>query len=247
MLLPIFNGALVGLTLAFMIGPALFMLLQTSMLRGFKAGVSFAFGVFLSDGLVLSLVYFSFSKLVGTDPRENMLFNIIGGIVLIIFGTITFLKKSNSEARADVRNSIINDEPSPPYVYAIKGFFLNIANPGIWFIWITAMVAVSTSYSGQSTSIIIFFGSTLCTVLLIDSLKAFISTKLSAFLSPTVIPTINKIVGVILCVVGVFLIVNLFYDLESMIEEQINAVRSMSSGLLDEDFNNIKNWIPNYF
>jgi len=164
MLLPIFNGALVGLTLAFMIGPALFMLLQTSMLRGFKAGVSFAFGVFLSDGLVLSLVYFSFSKLVGTDPRENMLFNIIGGIVLIIFGTITFLKKSNSEARADVRNSIINDEPSPPYVYAIKG-----------------------------------------------------------------------------------LIVNLFYDLESMIEEQINAVRSMSSGLLDEDFNNIKNWIPNYF
>ena len=49
MIHPLFEGIIIGLTMAVMLGPALFALLQTSIHRGTKAGVILAFGIFLSD------------------------------------------------------------------------------------------------------------------------------------------------------------------------------------------------------
>ena len=57
-----FQGVTLGITLAFLMGPALFVLLQTSLNRGLKAGLFIALGIFLSDVSVLTYVLQDFRR-----------------------------------------------------------------------------------------------------------------------------------------------------------------------------------------
>ncbi|MDD4848966.1 MAG: LysE family transporter [Bacteroidales bacterium] len=239
---PIINGSLVGITLALMFGPAFIVLLTTSLQRGFKAGVSFAVGVFISDALILTLAWFGLSQFLGADPRENIYFSIIGGIVLILFGAFTFFKSSferkenpeNEESQIlldaseyEQRSSsklwqhFFNDAPSRSYVYVLKGLFLNVMNPGVWFVWITAMVTFGSTYAGKAGPVALFFGSTLITAFMFDILKAFIAGRLKNILKNKFIHRLNQIIGIILIAFGVYLIINNFYDLNQLID-QIN-------------------------
>lgn len=226
-MLPVFKGVFVGLTLAMIVGPALLVLLQTSIHRGFKSGLFIAGGIFLSDVTVLALAYLGISQVLGHDPRENMWFGLIGGIILIIFGTVTFTRKvklSNPENPA-----LPEHRPKHPMVYVTKGYFLNIANPGVWFVWLTAMVTVSSSYKADWRSVTAFFAGTLITVLATDTLKCFIAHRIKKLMTPAIVTIVNRFVGLILVVFGAYLIINVFYDIESMVhfEEIGNSIDSL--------------------
>jgi len=237
------NGILVGITLSFMVGPALFMLLQTSLHRGFRYGLYFAVGIFVSDGVVLFLIWRGLSQFLGEDPRENPWFSVIGGIILILFGAYTFMKPvvkakdknivvpideekpiDIDEAEKElprlskelVKEFFPDDRPSQWYVYMVKGFVSNIVNPGVWFIWISAMVMVSSSYVGQQ--IFVFFAATLITVFSFDTLKSYVADRLKNFLKPHIIHRMNQVVGAILVLFGIYLVISNFYDLSSLIE-----------------------------
>ena len=56
------NAVLLGLGLAFMIGPVFFTLIETSISKGFRAALVFDLGVILADLIFISLSYF------GTTP-----------------------------------------------------------------------------------------------------------------------------------------------------------------------------------
>ena len=58
-----FQGVVVGLTFAVLLGPGFFSLLQTSIHSGFRAGICLSIGIFLSDVFVLLLCYFGISHL----------------------------------------------------------------------------------------------------------------------------------------------------------------------------------------
>jgi threonine/homoserine/homoserine lactone efflux protein len=239
------NGILVGVMLSFMAGPALFMLLQTSLHRGFRYGWYFAAGILLSDALVIFLIWRGISQFLGEDPRSNIWFSLIGGIILILFGTYTFMKpvvkgkdkmlhiaidEDNpidiTEAGKDlpkvskelVKELFPDDRPSKWYVYLIKGFVSNIINPGVWFIWISAMVTITSSYQGNKRLILLFFAATLVTVFSFDTLKSYIADRLKNFLKPHIIHRMNQIIGAILVLFGIYLIISSFYDLNSFIE-----------------------------
>ena len=239
------NGILVGIMLSFMAGPALFMLLQTSLHRGFRCGWYFAIGVFASDAIVLFLIWRGISRFLGEDPRSNIWVSLIGGIILTLFGAYTFMKpavKSKNkgtaaamdekkpidiaEAEKDlpqvskelVEEFFPDDRPSKWYIYMIKGFVSNIINPGVWFIWISAMVTVTSSYFGNELQIFSFFIATLLTVFGFDTLKSYVADRLKNFLKPHIIHRINQIIGAILILFGIYLIISSFYDLNVFIE-----------------------------
>ncbi|MDO9510867.1 MAG: LysE family transporter [Bacteroidales bacterium] len=212
---PLINGVVVGVTLAFLIGPALFVLLQTSILRGFKAGILIALGIFLSDLTVLLLCHAGISQFLGADPRQNLYFGIIGGIVLIIFGTVTFSRKAVPENSGD--DVEVEIKVPAPMIFVLKGYFLNIANPGVWFVWVTALVGVSSAYGVNNRDISLFFAGALVTILATDTLKSFIAHKIKHLLSDSVILWTNRAVGIVLIVIGTFLIMSVFVDLRSMI------------------------------
>ncbi|MEI7980854.1 MAG: LysE family transporter, partial [Bacteroidota bacterium] len=89
---PLFEGIILGLTVAITLGPALFALLQTSIKHGIKTGIFLALGIFLSDLTLVVGCFFGASQII-TDPRYHLVLGIIGGAVMAAFGIYTFFKK----------------------------------------------------------------------------------------------------------------------------------------------------------
>ena len=200
-----FQGVTLGITLAFLMGPALFVLLQTSLNRGLKAGLFIALGIFLSDVSVLTLCLAGFSKIFTQELDQNVFFKILGGIVLIVFGLWTFTRHANVVPEEENDGPPINLKIPGPAIYILKGFILNISNPGVWFLWITAVVSTNSAYGAGSYAVYYFFAGTLSMTLATDLFKCFIADKISIKLNSKVITWTNRIIGLLLMGFGLLL------------------------------------------
>lgn len=200
------DGLLLGITLAtlFGFGPALLALVQTSISRGFKAGVSLAFGVFLSD---LFLVLLSFEGVIQVveQPKNKLAFGIVSGLILIVFGIITYIRKPKTKA-----DEITVKDPKT-VTYILKGFFLNVANPFIWIFWMGSMVAITSNYEKDEKAILTMFTVTLITVFLSDTLKSYLAGKLKPLLTVKLLTLINSIAGIGLILFGITLMLRSFW------------------------------------
>ena len=206
---PLFEGIILGITVSISLGPALVALLQTSVKHGIKTGIFLALGIFTSDLFVVIGAYFGASQIV-TNPTTHVVFGLIGGFVLIIFGIVSMTHKVNLNEQVEAINEIKVKRPGVIRYY-VKGFILNIANPFLWAFWITSMLAISSSYHGQKLAIVLFFCGTLGTVLLTDILKCILANKIKVANNPYVKLWINRIVGAIFVTFGIFVVVNVLW------------------------------------
>ncbi len=207
MFFPFVQGILLGLTIAVLLGPALFALLQTSIHRGFRAGFFLAIGIFLSDVALVLLTYFGASQVLD-QPKNQLYFGVIGGTILAIFGFFTYTRKVVVEDGEEVKVKRPSD-----FMYLLKGFFLNMANPGVWFFWITVTVAATSNYGVNNLKILSFFVGSLLTIFMTDVIKSFISHKIKSYMTPTIMHWVNRIVGIVLMGIGVFLAGRVLYHL----------------------------------
>jgi len=206
----LFEGCVLGLTLAILIGPAFFALVQTSIHRGFKSGAFLALGIFISDLTLVFLSYLGASQLV-SDPKNRMYVGAAGGLMLIIFGIYTFRHKQHVTEEGDV-------EVKKPGIitYILKGFFLNIANPSVWFYWvfwvgvITTRIAAEYNGFNKVEAAVMFFSATLISVFGTDILKCFIAHSIKNYLNDNVLKWINRCVGILLMIFGLFLLYKTF-------------------------------------
>ncbi len=209
MIAPIWEGLLLGFTLAFLFGfgPALFALIQTSIHRGLWAGFMLAFGIFLSDIALVALCLLGALQIINETPENQLAFGIITGIILIIFGIVTFTRKvqiAQEEEGDDIRRP-------PLLTFMLKGFFLNFTNPFVWLFWILWVATITSNYKGEPYSVIILFSTTLLVILSTDLLKCFGAYKIKKYVTPHFIQWINWIAGVSLVVFGLFLLVRAFW------------------------------------
>jgi len=202
---PLIQGAILGLTLSALLGPALFTLLQTSIHRGVKSAIFLAFGIFLSDICVVYLALMGALQLIN-QKNNYIIVGIVGGSILIGFGLYTFYHKIH----IDENNKAIEVRVAGPLTYVLKGYFLNIMNPFVWFFWISAMVGVSATFD-DIHKVMIFFIGTLSTIFASDILKAFIANKIKAHLNVNILVRVNHAVGILLMIFGIFLIVRVFF------------------------------------
>ncbi|MCD4724695.1 MAG: LysE family translocator [Bacteroidales bacterium] len=205
MITPIWEGLILGLTLAFLFGfgPALFALIQTSIHRGLWSGFQMAFGIFLSDVTLVTLCLLGALQIINETPENQLVFGVITGIILIIFGIVTFRRKVQI---ADDSNGEELNTPSP-LTYVLKGFFLNFTNPFVWLFWILWVTAFTSNYKGETHSVIILFSTTLLVILATDMLKCFGAYKIKKYVTPRFIQWINWIAGAGLSVFGIFLLI----------------------------------------
>ena len=203
MIHPLFEGIFIGLTMAVMLGPALFALLQTSILRGTRAGVILASGIFLSDLVVVVCSYLGAAQLLN-QGKKSLVVGLIGGTILIIFGIVTFTKK----VQISDSNNLLEQKRVPgPLTYLVKGFFLNFANPFVWFFWFTVMMGISGTYGSEFSAVSAFFGGVLITIYSTDVLKVFIASKIKRYLTIKILNLVNYVVGILLVVFGIILII----------------------------------------
>ena len=208
-------AVLVGLFLSVVVnmGPAFITLVQTSLHRGFRSAAWFAFGVILNDAMIVALCILTSVQVVLGSEREVALFSIGAGVVLILFGIVTFRKKVPS--REEVLNPenpeeevvpIKDDKPSW-LVFFGKGFALNVLNPFVWIFWFSAVAVVAGNMKGNKTGTMVFFAVILISTLALELLKAWGSAKLKVFFNPQRTTIMNRCAGILLVVIGIYFIV----------------------------------------
>jgi threonine/homoserine/homoserine lactone efflux protein len=199
---PFLEGAIIGLTLAVLLGPAMFSLIQISIHRGFRSGAMLAVGIFLSD---LALVFLSFMGAVQilSDENNRFLFGFISGMILISYGIVALTRKIKTNTNGEL---VIQNE-SNRYKYIFKGFFLNITNPFVWFFWMGLTVGVTSNYGDDTSKATLFFAGTLATIIATDLIKVIVAKAIKGLLKPSNIRRLNQLVGILLIVFGVVLII----------------------------------------
>ena len=223
----IISGIGLGLTLAIMLGPAFFALLQTSIDKGFRNAVRFAIGICVSDAFLIAIVFLGVASLM-EKPMVGNIVGLAGGGMLIGMGVNAFLHRGKGrEIETTLKKTIKTEEKiecphvSKPFTFYTRGFLLNLANPAVWFFWIFSVGLVSTQYINAEGGpnifyLTIFFTCTLGTILITDFLKAFGAHQLKNKINDKVMLKVNMIFAVILVGFGVYLIANSVYPIFEM-------------------------------
>ena len=209
----IIQGVILGFTLSifFGFGPALLALVQTSIHRGFWSGVQLAFGVFMSDMLLVGLSFIGAIKIL-ERPGNQLIFGIAGGILLLIFGVVTFTRKVTISVSKD-GNEDTSNKPGP-LTFILKGFFINFTNPFVWFFWMGVVVGFASNYDGKHPlPLLFFFSGALGTIFMMDVLKSFSAYKIKKYVQTHSLIWINRIAGVGLFIFGIYLILKSIFHI----------------------------------
>ena len=201
----ILKAVFTGVILSLMIGPAFFLLLETSIKKGVRAALAFDLGIFLSDLFYIVIAYIFYgevAKLVSGEHTE--LLKAISGGLFIIYGVISFFKKSKIQSQEEIDNS---SNTSKDYlIQFLKGLMLNLVNPMVIFYWFSVM-ALGTEHGADSwIDNILFIGVLLITFFSIDVLKIMGAKKLRPFITDQLLGSLNRITGAILFLFGVVLL-----------------------------------------
>jgi threonine/homoserine/homoserine lactone efflux protein len=205
---PLFEGMLLGLTLAlfFGFGPAFFALVQTGIHRGFSKGFILAIGVFLNDLTVVSVSIVA-AHAVMDNMHKHQLLGVIGGIILIIFGILT----SRHKITVNSSDEVVNISEPHAITYLIKGYLLNIANPFVWLFWPTVVLGVAAPFMDTTKDIVLFFAGTLSVIFSSDVTKVYLASKIKGYITDKFLHLINKIAAISLIIFGVVLIFRSLY------------------------------------
>lgn len=206
-----------GFFLSFMIGPVFFVLLETSVVKGFRAAISFDLGVVLADIIFIFLAYFSSYQLLENLSNQPGLY-IFGGTLLSLYGVIVFSKKTKGD--------LLDTNPHAPlksnYLQLfVKGFLLNFINVGVLVFWLGIIIVVGPNLDANPSRFLLFFGTLIISYFLTDVVKILLAKRLKAYLTPLIILNIKKALGVLLLICGITLITKGFLPKDKLNPTQI--------------------------
>ena len=208
----ILTGLPWGIFLSFMIGPVFFILIETSITKGFRAALAFDLGVVLGDVFFIGVAYLGSYRLISSLKDKPALF-IFGGIVMVAYGIISFVKLKK---QATIQYEAIEDEIIKKTYgrLCIKVFFLNVINIGVLGFWLAIIISVGPKLDMQTPRMLTFFTSVILTYLLVDCLKIVLAKQLKSKLTPPNILKIKKGISIVLIVFGLALMVQGWFPKE---------------------------------
>jgi threonine/homoserine/homoserine lactone efflux protein len=203
MLNDIISAIPLGFFLSFMIGPVFFVLLETSVVRGFRAAIIFDVGVVLADINFILIAYFSSYRLIQSIKDDPALF-IFGGLVMLTYGIISFVKN-----RKESKKGIDEEDPTELaknnyFTLFIKGFFLNFINIGVLGFWLAILITFGPQLELKASRMITFFSTLILTYFVTDIFKILLAKQLRNKLNPHNILLIKKVISIVFIISGVF-------------------------------------------
>jgi threonine/homoserine/homoserine lactone efflux protein len=206
-----------GFFLSFMIGPVFFVLLETSVVKGFRAAISFDLGVVLADIIFIFLAYFSSYQLLENLSNQPGLY-IFGGTLLSLYGVIVFSKKAQGDTLDTNHHAPLKSNYLQLFV---KGFLLNFINVGVLVFWLGIIIVVGPNLDANPSRFLLFFGTLIISYFLTDVVKILLAKRLKAYLTPLIILNIKKALGVLLLICGITLITKGFLPKDKLNPTQI--------------------------
>ena len=191
----------VGFFTAFIMGPVFWVLLETSITKGFKAAVAFDLGVMFADVCFIGVCYLGSFQLLEDEQNKQGLF-VLGGTILLLYGLFSWINR----AKKNKEQLNIQESKENYFGLAAKGFAINILNVGVFIFW-GGVTIVSSPASGKSfTSFILFFSIVLMSYFITDLIKISVANRFKSLLTGKGIVIVNSIVSLILIVSGLVLI-----------------------------------------
>ena len=203
------NGIFFGILISFMLGPAFFILIETSIKKGFKAAIILDIGILLSDALYLLAAFFVAEK-INHWLTTNPFVKYIAGTIFILLGIVSVYKniiqiklknskiKEVKEIETDTSKKIIY-----PFQLFIKGLGLNAINPGVLIFWIAASTYATNELKLGDFQLFSFFGITLLTMFIVDVFKIYFSSRLKEKLDNKILSVIGILIGGLMVFFGV--------------------------------------------
>lgn len=215
----IFTGIPFGFLLSFMIGPVFFILLETSITKGFRAALVFDIGVILGDIIFIGIAYFSSYKLIESIKDDPVLF-VFGGIIMVAYGIITFvrLRKGNKKIEEEVAIQIIKKNYLSLFV---KGFLLNLINIGVLGFWLVVIITIGPKLDLNTSRMILFFMSVIVTYLITDIVKILLAKQLKSKLTLSNILKVKKGISIMVIISGIALISQGIFPKEKQLVKSI--------------------------
>ncbi|UMY66369.1 MULTISPECIES: LysE family translocator [unclassified Flavobacterium] len=230
MMQDILSAILPGIVLSFMIGPVFFVLLETSVVKGIKAAIIFDLGVILADIVFILIAYLGSYRLIETIKDDPALF-IFGGLVLLSYGIITFLKHKKGSKNLDPENPVELARANYFGLFA-KGFFLNFINVGVLGFWLMVLLSIGPELELKPSRMLVFFTTLICTYFVVDIGKILLAKQLRNKLNPKNILLIKNIISLILAISGAVLLAKgLFPKQTRIVDEVVNKIEQRADSL----------------
>lgn len=208
-------AAPLGFFLAFMLGPAFFVLIETSIEKGFRAATFFDLGVIFSDIIFILIAYFSSYQLLENINNQPGIY-VFGGTLLSLYGASNFIKKTTAQT------TTIKEKNQANYTgLFIKGFLLNIINIGVLVFWLGLVIVVTPNLGGNYNRIIVFFSTLIVSYFLTDLIKILLAKKMKAYLKKDNIINAKKALGILIFVFGLFLIIKGFLPNKTLTSQNL--------------------------
>ena len=203
------KGIVTGVILSFMLGPTFFLLLETSIRKGTKSALVFDAGVLVSDVFYIVLAFLFYHEIqkltVGTNQE---ILKLIGGIVFVIFGVVTIIKKPQQKDVLEIIETEIS--PKDYVMLLVKGLMLNMLNPMVICYWFGVLTLGANKLDVEGSNLFTYIATILITFFSIDVLKILGAKKVRPFITPFVLKQLNLFIGGILAVFGIVLIIQGF-------------------------------------
>lgn len=212
------DAILIGFFLSFMIGPVFLMLIQTSVLKGFRAAITFDLGVLLGDITFILIAYYGSKSLLEKIKDDPRLFY-IGGLILLIYGLITYLDKSQKRVVQD--ETLVLPEKTNYLKLFLKGFLLNFINVGVLAFWLGMIVIVGSNLQMNPTRIFNYFTVILVSYLVTDIGKIILAKQLKKKLTPKITYKVKRTMGIILMIFGIALMLKGFIPKENQLFDHV--------------------------
>lgn len=199
-----------------LVGPVFFLLLETSISRGWKAAVVLDLGVITADIFCILIAYYG-SKDLALAIQNNPSIYIFGGFFILIYGLIMFISKPNFRMR---NASVVNRNYFRTFM---NGFLLNILNIGVIVFWFFIVSTIVIQYPREQDALL-YMGIVLLTFFCIDLLKIFLAEKVKDSFTIRRVFYFRKSIGFILMIFGIIVILKgfgVFDKIDQKIEDKI--------------------------
>lgn len=215
-----------GILLAFTVGPVFFVLLETSITKGFRAAIVFDFGVVFADFVFILIAYFSTNQILERLKDDPGLF-VFGGAVMLTYGIVSYVKeKKNYKKFIDESFDDDNIKKNNYLGLFFKGFLLNFINIGVLAFWMGIIIVFGPKLNMETNRIILFITSIILIYVAVDVIKILVAKQLKSRMTPHNIYKIKRVISIILMIFGGFLMVQGFFPNEKeMIKEKLEQFK----------------------
>ena len=185
-----------------MLGPIFVALTQTGIEKGARVGITVGVGVWSSDLLVILFSYLFISQVDALVQDEVFKYwmGLVGGFILITFGIVIFLKKTEAIKEGGSYTA------KNYFGFWMKGFLVNTVNPFTFIFWLGVISTKVIGVNMNDPQAFVFISAIMLTIIITDTMKVLGAKAIRSRLESDHIQIISRVAGAALVVFGMVLL-----------------------------------------